>query len=235
MPPLLAMDTVTEGCSVALWTGERMISRFEEPGRGHALRILPMVDEVLTEAGLTLRELAGIAVGVGPGAFTGVRISVSVAQGLAFGAGLRLIPVTSLEALAQQAFEWRPVPGAVPAAVLACLDARMGELYWGWFRIDPARGVAALGELRVGKPDELLLDAAAAIGAAAIGRGMRILNVRRPWPERCDENALPRAEHMVTLAAMRLARGEGVDPAGIVPVYLRDKVALTEAERAAVK
>jgi tRNA threonylcarbamoyladenosine biosynthesis protein TsaB len=234
MLPLLALDTVTEACSVALWTGDRMITRFEEPGRGHALRVLPMVDSVLAEAGLSLQQLGGIAVGVGPGAFTGVRISVSVAQGLAFGAGLPLIPVSSLEALALQAFEWSPSP----LSVLACLDARMGDLYWGWFRADPARGVIALGDFRVGKPGQLAWPASwqPAFGeAAGIGRGMRILAARAPWPGRCDADALPRAEQMARLGRLRLSLGEGVEPAEIVPVYLRDKVALTEAERAAAK
>ena len=226
-----------------------MITRFEEPGRGHALRILPMVDEIMAEAGLSLRELGGIGVGVGPGAFTGVRISVAVAQGLAFGADLKLLPVTSLEALALQAFEWPAAAGAAgaPGSVLACLDARMGELYWGYFRPDALRGVATVGGLHVGKPEDVPSDLptnrpadmaaadAGAGGSAAIGRGMRILNARGNWVGRCDQMALPRAEHIAKLAALRLALGEGIDPAQIVPVYLRDKVAFTEAERAAAK
>jgi len=234
MRPLLAVDTVTEACSVALWTGERMIVRFEEPGRGHAQRVLPMVDSVLAEAGLSLQQLGGIAACIGPGAFTGVRISVAVAQGLAFGAGLPLIPVSSLEALALQALEWSPAPGLV----LACLDARMGELARGWFQAARARGVAAQGELRVGAPEHVVrpsADESAPQDLAGIGRGMRILSARTPWPGRCDANALPRAEHLVRLGLLRLALGEGIAPDEIVPLYLRDKVALTEAERAAAK
>jgi tRNA threonylcarbamoyladenosine biosynthesis protein TsaB len=226
---LLAVDTVTEGCSVALWTGERMIVRFEEPGRGHALRALPMVDEVLAEGGLRLADLDGIASVVGPGAFTGVRISVSIAQGLAFGAGLPVVPVTSLEALALQALEGP----AKPTQVLACLDARMGELYWGMFRADPRRGVVTVGELRVGTPAQLAAVIAGPV--FGIGRGMGVFTTTQAWAGPADRNALPRAEHAARIGVLRLAAGEGIDPADIAPVYLRDKVALTEAERAAAK
>jgi tRNA threonylcarbamoyladenosine biosynthesis protein TsaB len=189
---------------------------------------------VLAEAGRALSQLGAIAAGVGPGSFTGVRIGVSVAQGLAFGAGLKLIAVNSLEALALQAFERTPWS----RRVLACLDARMGELYWGWFGADPARGVAALGDLRVGAPAGVLPSAPLEAGlheTAGIGRGMRILAGSSPWPGPIDADALPRAEHIARLALLRLEIGEGLDPADVVPVYLRDKVALTEAERAAAR
>ena len=143
---VLAVDTATEACSVALLDGDESIARFEELGRGHAQQILIMVDAVLAEAQVSLTMLDGIAASIGPGAFTGVRISVSVAQGLAFGAGLRVAPVTTLEALACQVMR----SGAAHA--LACLDARMGEVYWGCFAADPRRGVIASSTARVGPP-----------------------------------------------------------------------------------
>src|SRR5882757_4299132 len=124
---VLALDTATEACSAALLTDDGHFRRFKEVGRGHAEEILGMVDAILAEAGVALNMLDGIAASVGPGAFTGIRICVSVAQGLAFGAGLRVIPVTTLEALALQA-----VRGGAEQ-VMACLDARMGEVYWGCF------------------------------------------------------------------------------------------------------
>src|SRR5208282_976178 len=110
-----------------------------------------MVDAVLAEAAVSLSMLDGIAASVGPGAFTGVRISVAVAQGLAFGAGLPVIPVTTLEALAWQVLR----QGAGHA--LACLDARMGEVYWGCFAAEPRRGVAATGAPTVGPPGNVVL------------------------------------------------------------------------------
>src|ERR1700723_2528801 len=112
---VLAVDTATEACSVALLRGDEVIGRFAELGRSHAQHVLAMVEAVLAEAGVSLSMLDGIAASVGPGAFTGVRISVAVAQGLAFGAGLRVAAVTTLEALALQAAHG----GA--RQVLACL------------------------------------------------------------------------------------------------------------------
>src|ERR1700723_308317 len=123
---VLALDAATEACSVALLSGDELTSRFAEGGRSHAQQVLDMVQAVLAEAQVSLSMLDGIAASIGPGAFTGVRISVAVAQGLAFGAGLRVAPVTTLEALALQALQGSP---GAPGPVLACLDARMGEVY----------------------------------------------------------------------------------------------------------
>jgi tRNA threonylcarbamoyl adenosine modification protein YeaZ len=132
---VLALDTATEACSVALLTDEGLFGLFKEVGRGHAEQILGMVDAVLGEAGCVLGRLDGIAASVGPGAFTGVRISVSVAQGLAFGAGVPVVAVSTLEALALHALR-----GGADQA-MACLDARMGEVYWGCFSADSLRAV----------------------------------------------------------------------------------------------
>ncbi|MDP8984179.1 MAG: tRNA (adenosine(37)-N6)-threonylcarbamoyltransferase complex dimerization subunit type 1 TsaB [Pseudomonadota bacterium] len=245
---VLALDTATEACSVALLMDGALVSRFKEVGRGHAEQILGMVDAVLGEAGVALGMLDGIAAGVGPGAFTGVRISVSVAQGLAFGAGLPVVGVTTLEALALQALrggadgERTLNGGAEPgvgafAQAMACLDARMGEVYWGCFSADAACGVIARGPMAVSAAPSVRVPLAGPF--AGIGRGfaaypsLRELPGVRLLPGACD--ALPHARDMARLGAIRLAAGEGVDPAGLAPVYVRDKVALTEAERAAAK
>ena len=228
---VLALDTATEACSVALLTDGGVFGICKEVGRGHAEQILGMVDAVLGEAGLVLEMLDGIAASIGPGAFTGVRISVSVAQGLAFGAELPVAPVTTLEALALQAMR-----GGADQA-LACLDARMGEVYWGCFSADPARGLIARGAPAVGAAASVSVPLAGPY--AGIGRGFRaypalqgLAGLYLP-PEACD--ALPDARDIARLGAIRLAAGEGVDPAELAPLYLRDKVALTEAERAAAK
>jgi tRNA threonylcarbamoyladenosine biosynthesis protein TsaB len=227
---VLALDTATEACSVALLTDDGMFGVCKEVGRGHAEQILGMVDDVLREAGFVLGMLDGIAASIGPGAFTGVRISVSVAQGLAFGAELPVAAVTTLEALALQAMRG----GA--DHVMACLDARMGEVYWGCFSADPVRGLIARGTPAVGAPGSVRPLAGAYAG---IGRGFGAYPVLREMaglyllPGASD--ALPDARDMARLGAIRLAAGEGVDPAELAPLYLRDKVALTEAERAAAK
>jgi tRNA threonylcarbamoyladenosine biosynthesis protein TsaB len=224
---VLAVDTATEACSVALLSGNEVICRFAEGGLAHAQQVLGMVEAVLAEAGVSLSMLDGIAASIGPGAFTGVRISVAVAQGLAFGAGLRVAPVTTLEALAFQ------VMGRGAGRALACLDARMGEVYWGCFAPDPTRGLVASGPASVGPPQTVVLPTPGAY--RGIGRGfgaypgLAALPGLELDPE--DSRALPNAREFATLGALRLALKEGLDPADVSPLYLRDKVALTEAER----
>jgi tRNA threonylcarbamoyladenosine biosynthesis protein TsaB len=240
---VLALDTATEACSVALLIGDEFICRFEEPGRGHSGRVLDMVSGVLAEGGVVLGALDGIAASVGPGSFTGVRISVAAAQGLAFGANLPVVPVSTLEALSLQVLR----EGA--EAALACLDARMGEVYWGCFAVDAAVGVTAIGESRVGAPGSVALPAitgsgrggAGAAGAAAayqgIGRGFAAYPALAEIPGVIlaphRAGALPHAREMARLGAIRLKAGEGRDPAALEALYLRNKVALTTAERAA--
>jgi tRNA threonylcarbamoyladenosine biosynthesis protein TsaB len=160
---VLAVDTATEACSVALLSGDELICRYAEGGLSHAQQVLGMVDAVLAEAEVSLSKLDGIAASIGPGAFTGVRISVAVAQGLAFGAGLRVVPVTTLEALAAQ------VTRRGSGWALACLDARMGEVYWGCFAADLTRGLGWSRQASVGPPESVVLPAPGAY--RGIGRG----------------------------------------------------------------
>jgi len=228
---VLALDTATEACSVALLTDADLVGVFREVGRGHAEQILDMVDAVLSEAGMVLGMLDGIAASVGPGAFTGVRIGVSVAQGLAFGASLPVVAVTTLEALGLQAMRG----GA--QQVMACIDARMGEVYWGCYATDPERGLTARGAAAVGAAESVNVPLVGPF--QGIGRGFAAYPVLQALAGltlpagACD--ALPDAKDMARLGAIRFAAGEGRDPADLIPVYLRDKVALTEFERAAAK
>ena len=237
MGAVLAVDAATEACSVALLNGDALIGRSSEGGLSHARRILGMVDEVLAEAGMTLSMLDGIAASIGPGAFTGVRISVAVAQGLAFGADLATVGITTLEALA-----YRIVHNGA-AGALACLDARMGEVYWGCFTADAERGLTAEGAARVGPPASVALPPIGAYptgghptgGYRGIGRGFAAYPALAALPgleiDPEDIRALPDAREFARLGALRLGLGEGIDPAALSPLYLRDKVALTEAER----
>jgi tRNA threonylcarbamoyladenosine biosynthesis protein TsaB len=245
MRAVLALDTATEACSAALLRGDELIGRFSEGGLSHARRILGMVDAVLEEAGMSLSMLDGIAASIGPGAFTGVRISVAVAQGLAFGAGLPVVAVTTLEALASK------IVSGGAAGALACLDARMGEVYWGCFAADARRGLVATSAARVGPPASVALPANAGLPLSAappangvspatevyrgIGRGFAAYPALAALPglqfDPLDGQALPDAREFARLGALRLGLGEGLDPADLSPLYLRDKVALTEAER----
>ncbi|HEV7612691.1 MAG TPA: tRNA (adenosine(37)-N6)-threonylcarbamoyltransferase complex dimerization subunit type 1 TsaB [Steroidobacteraceae bacterium] len=224
---ILAVDTATEGCSVALLSGDEVIGRFAERGLAHAPDVLGMADAVLAEAGVALSALDGIAASIGPGAFTGVRISVAVVQGLAFGAGLRVVPITTLEALAYQAVQ----RGA--ARVLASLDARMGEVYWGCFEADTEHGLIASSAARVGPPESVVLPDLRVY--RGIGRGFGAYPVLGALPgvelRYEDSRELPNAREFARLGALRLGLGEGIDPADLTPLYLRDKVALTEVER----
>jgi tRNA threonylcarbamoyladenosine biosynthesis protein TsaB len=229
---VLALDTATEACSAALLDESAVVGRYAEIGRGHAEEILAMVNAVLGEAGVPLTRLDAIAAGVGPGSFTGVRIGVSVAQGLAFGADLPVVPITSLEALA-----WHAIGDGGLAQALACLDARMKEVYSGCFARHPGRGVTPLGELHVGPAASVRWPGAAPF--RGVGRGFEVYPTLERLPGATltaeDARALPDARFMVRLAALRLRAGEGIDPALLRPQYVRDKVALTEAERLAPK
>jgi tRNA threonylcarbamoyladenosine biosynthesis protein TsaB len=229
---ILALDAATEACSAALMDGDSLIGRYEEIGRGHAERILVMVEELLAESGLGLPALNAIAACIGPGGFTGVRITVATAQGLAFGASLPVVAVSSLEALA-----WRALSGEDgedgEARALTCLDARMGEVYWGVYRRDPDRGVAPTQPPRVSPPDAVRVNHAGKL--RGIGRGFSaypgLAQLSGLVFAPTDQSALPDARAIATLGARRFRAGEARDPAELTPLYLRDQVALTEAER----
>jgi tRNA threonylcarbamoyladenosine biosynthesis protein TsaB len=219
---LLALDTATEALSVSLVVGAQQIDRYVELDRGHAEQLLPMVEAVLTEAGIGLSSLDAIAFGRGPGGFTGVRLAASVAQGLAFGAGLGVVPVSDLAAVALRVRQIDPGVNRV----LVANDARMREVYWAEFRVD-ALLISLLGEERVSPPDAVV--PAPGAGWAAAGRGLRA------WPdlaERCrlagatlHVDLLPRASEVLALARPLVVAGQVLDPSQALPVYVRDRVA----------
>ncbi len=228
-PRILAIDTATEACSVAL-TGELPLAmRFEELGRGHAEHVLAMVDELLAERQWRLPDLDAIAFGRGPGGFTGVRLAASITQGLAFGAGLPVIPVSNLAALAANAFE--TCPQAARCWVAA--DARMQEVYCGLYERAANRGVQLLGAERVLKRAAAAQDAAqigvAREAAVAVGRALRAYpDVAAAAAESCAASlpdALPSARHIAELALIEWAAGRTVSAEQALPVYLRDDVA----------
>ena len=225
---LLALETSTEACSVALVHGEQIIARSEIAPRRHAELVLPMADALLAEAGLSRHALDCIAVGRGPGAFTGVRLGVSLAQGMALALNLPVVTVSSLLALALEA------PPDDEAAILAVIDARMGEVYAACFRYDNTGGLTALDDERVCIPDALLLPAADAwhvVGSGwatyAVELGPRLTGALHS----ADGARYPQATHVAQLAVdeFKAGRAQAADLA--LPVYLREKVALTLVER----
>jgi tRNA threonylcarbamoyladenosine biosynthesis protein TsaB len=226
---LLAIETTTEACSVALVHGDVVIARSELAPRRHAERVLPMADELLAEAGLGKHALDAIAVGRGPGAFTGVRLGVSLAQGMAMALERPAITVSSLAALALEAPEQEQ-----DAAILAVIDARMGEIYAACYRRDANGGLVALDDERVCTPDALQLPEAAAW--VVVGSGWAsyadVLRERLTGALlHADGAVYPQARHVAELAAVEYRAGRVLAPEYALPVYLRDKVALTLAEQ----
>ncbi|ATS52642.1 tRNA (adenosine(37)-N6)-threonylcarbamoyltransferase complex dimerization subunit type 1 TsaB [Xanthomonas citri pv. fuscans CFBP 6996] len=230
---VLAFETSTEACSVALHVHGRVIERFELAPRRHAELALPWAEQLLADAGIARRQLDAIAVGRGPGAFTGVRLAIGLAQGIALALDLPVLAVSTLQVLALRA-------PAEASQVLACIDARMGEVYAGVF----ARNGDTLLDLApevVCAPDALVLpDTGAAVGIAGVGTGLAAADalLQQRFAARLtsvDAAALPRAADLLTLAVPALRRGEGVAPERVEPAYLRDNVALTLVEQQAAR
>jgi tRNA threonylcarbamoyladenosine biosynthesis protein TsaB len=224
---LLAIETSTEGCSVALLTGTDLIVRSEIAPRRHAELLLPMCEAVLAEAGVPRRALDAIAVGRGPGAFTGVRLAISAAQGIALALDLPVIPVSSLAALALDA----PVDGT---PVLAVIDARMSEIYAGTFRRSGDGLVEPIGSESVGPADALIVPPRRIWNVIGTGwdsyREAILARLEQP-PHWAEGARFPQAAAIARLAAPLMLSGKGVAPELALPVYLRDKVALTIDER----
>lgn len=219
---ILAVDTATENCSVALKVGSDVIARCEMAPREHTTKILPMVDSVLAEAGLTLNQLDALAFGRGPGSFTGVRIGIGIAQGLAFGAGLPMIGVSTLAAMAQQAYRTQQA-----THVLSAIDARMNEIYVGGYqRLENGDWETVVSEAVLAPEMFTPTLTEAAWSVAGTGwqaypdlQGQLHLSVS-------DSGVLyPESQDMLILAHHALVRGEAVDAEHASPVYLRDTVA----------
>ena len=228
MSTLIAIETSTESCSAALLHGGALIERSELAPRRHAELILPMIESLLDEAGVSRRQIDAVAVGRGPGAFTGVRLASSVAQGLALALDIPVVPVSSLAALAQDA------PAHAGGTILAVIDARMGEIYAGCFRRTASGLVEAITEESVGHANELVVPRVDGIVGSGWAVYAEVLASRLPAaPLFADGARYPQARAIAQLAAPQFAAGHSVAPELALPVYLRDKVALTLREQRA--
>ncbi|MGN5172728.1 tRNA (adenosine(37)-N6)-threonylcarbamoyltransferase complex dimerization subunit type 1 TsaB [Aeromonas sp. 102P] len=219
---ILAVDTATEACSAALLVGDKLFSRWEEAPRDHTRKILPMVQAVLEDAGISLSDLDAIAFGRGPGSFTGVRIGISVAQGLAFGAGVPLIGISTLAAMAQGAYR---LDGA--QQVLTAIDARMNEVYFGRYELIDGR-MQLVGDEVVSEP-VALVDVRGKLAGPVTCVGTGFETYGETLSGLADELAesqvrFPAAEDMLPLARAAWLAGEAVPVEQATPVYLRDKV-----------
>ena len=219
---ILALDASTEALSIVLHYQGKTFHNFEECPQQHSQKILPLIDELLGKAGCKLKDLYVIGFGQGPGSFTGVRISVAIAQGLAYSTNLPLVGVSTLAVMAQQALEQF---GAND--VYSSIDARMGEIYFAQYQAKD--GLMTLkGEERVFKPE--LLDATLIdinIDAAGVGTGFK------SYPDSLtafnnvtiqSEISLPDAHYMLALVEAQYLAGKGVQASDAQPKYVRDTV-----------
>jgi tRNA threonylcarbamoyladenosine biosynthesis protein TsaB len=221
---VLALDTSTEYCSVALWQDGAVIERFELAGQKHSEMLIAMLDTLLNDADIKIKQLDGIAFGKGPGSFTGVRIACGATQGLALGADIPVVGVCTLEALAEASGK---------SHVIAALDARMGEVYNAvyqkqndvWtpvsepFLCKPEEAPAVSGENWFG------------VGSGFAAHGVALQARYAGQLQGVDGAAVPQAAAIAVLGAAQFSLGRGVDAAEALPLYLRDKVALKTSER----
>ncbi len=219
---LLALDTSTECCSAALMLGPGQLQlRSVITERGHAELILPMIDGLLSEAGVRLADLDGLAFGRGPGGFTGLRVAAGVVQGLAIGAGLLVAPVSSLAAVAAQ------VPSIPGEDVLVCNDARMGEIYWATYRRESADGPPIESSPEAVSPPDRVGFAASVrhVAGNAFARHPQLLERFKQAGLQFHDGLYPRADAVAHLGAIILASGGGVGAEHALPTYVRDDVA----------
>ncbi|WP_020209427.1 tRNA (adenosine(37)-N6)-threonylcarbamoyltransferase complex dimerization subunit type 1 TsaB [Gilvimarinus chinensis] len=227
MSKLLALDTSGDACSVALWHDGHIIENFEMAAQSHTQRALPMIDELLSQTNTSLEDVDALAIGAGPGSFTGLRIGMGVVQGLAFASDKPVVPVGTLEALAWQALQANHnVRTALPA-----LDARMGEVYWGVYQLGEDGKLQELCGPAANAPEmvtELLpTDCGAFVG---IGGGWALPALQKCSAE-FDAQALPRAAAVVELAARYWREGKLHDVMAVQPSYVRDTVSWKKRER----
>lgn len=221
MTILLAIETSANLCSVALARDGEIVDRVVSEPRGHARHLLPAIDRLLIDTGLTLRRLDAIAVTTGPGSFTGLRIGIGVAQGLAYGAGLPAVPVSSLATLAQGGIRGGHLVQGDVAVTL--LDARMDEVYWGLYQV-AGELVVAVHPDRVDAPHAIKFagDPPGGSRYVGLGDGWKFA-VQFPFkPAHYDVQAAPQARDMIPLALAALRAGATVTPEALEPRYLRD-------------
>lgn len=235
MPRILALDTSSDACSVALREAERTVSRFELAAKSHTQRLLPMVNEVLAEAGWSLSSLDAVAFGRGPGSFTGLRIGLGMVQGLAFSRDLPVVGVSTLDAMALGYYKAHPAFAEQGRPMLVALDARMQEVYWtllSW--TGEPNWLHRLEDEAVSPPEEVAgHDAVQALGSeiVAIGPGWHYPPLAALAPAHRDLDVYPNALHMLPLAERALANGEAVAADQAQPVYLRDTISWKKRQR----
>lgn len=208
MTVLLAIETATQSCSAALLYEGEVHERFEIAPRRHSDLLLPMIESLLDTHGVRKAELEAIALSAGPGSFMGTRLAYGVAQGLAYALSIDVIPVSTLQILAQTAYETNGCE-----RVMTGWDARMGEVYWGHYAVDGGV-MTALRADKLSKPADVAIDAQAT-------------RVGNAWPlywQYAYQDLYPRASALISLAKPLFDTGQTLSPLAVEPVYLREKV-----------
>ena len=230
---ILALETATEACSAALLWNDTLITRYQLAPREHTKLILPMMDEVLDEASITLKQLDAIAFSRGPGAFTGLRIAAGVAQGVALSVDKPVIPVSTLAAIALQAHYIDQSANRI----IATLDARMGEIYWATFNVKDGK-LKLLDEEKVTKPETLFESILSwqekpiiVTGTGWDAYGESLLQIDSSTNLIEIKQQYPQAEYIARLAKTLFEEGKTVSCEDAQPVYIRNKV----AEKSVVK
>jgi len=229
---ILAIETATEACSAALLISDesgqsqKIYVRFQHAPRAHTQLILPMLDEVLAEAGIELSEVDAIAFGRGPGAFTGLRIASGVAQGIALSVNKPVIPVSTLATLAQSVVD--KLDDA--QSIMVALDARMNEVYWAEFVLKQER-LALQGEEQVSNAKILLESVNEKQKTIAIGNGWEAYLSDLPTNIIQIKDTFPSAKHVAQLALPLLLSGKSLPPEEAQPVYIRNNVAKKSATK----
>lgn len=230
MSLILALDSSTDACSAALLLDDRLISCFEIATKSHTQRLLPMVDELLAQEQLGLQDLDALAFGRGPGSFTGLRICMGVVQGLAFGSGLPVVPISTLEAMAMAYARANP---DYRGALVPALDARMGEVYWTELYQGPNLQLTTGLPEAVTRPADVALQLAeqSDLERVALGAGWAYSELASFPVSVCQLETCPRAEDIALLADRRFAQGQYLPIEQVQPVYLRDSVSWQKRQR----
>ena len=234
---ILAIDTSTSWCSVALSFDGQIQHRHELFGARASQHLLPWINELLDSVGAQHHDLDAIAVGIGPGAFTGVRLSVAIVQGLSVGANRPVIPVASLDAMAMQVVQSQAFQASAPAAdtqFLIALDARMGEVYWARYQVNPMfnQSPKRIGEITLSSPKSINVDDLAYAAGNAFQEYPKILE-SSPLKDRMDTQLVPNALGILDWAKPLLEAKQTFTVEQLEPLYIRNKVALTTEERSA--
>ncbi len=222
---ILAIDTATEACSAALYIDGAVTEQYQLAPREHTQLILNMIEDLLTQANLKVTDLDALAFGRGPGSFTGVRIATGIVQGLAFAANLPVVPVSTLAAIAQLAFD-----NHQHKHVIAGIDARMGEMYWGCYSIDEKNLMVLCAEEKVTSANAVQVSDGFAGNFCGAGSAWESYAepLKSSFSAQLSEvysDYFPRSACIVKLAAEAFSRGEAVEAANAQPVYLRNDVA----------